>query len=167
MIEDPPAPGRDLGEELHQTQQYVRLWRFSIRLEFLTLALIGVFAISVAAAFVLLDLGEDDITGGWGYPMLWIISLLRASSVLLPIPGSGLTIAGATFCLKFARMPYFEPLGIPTALGMLVAVLVALTLGPAVLTVGSRVGGRDGEASKKICWPMPGIVGENVKFATT
>lgn len=93
MIEDPPAPGRDLGEELHQTQQYVRLWRFSIRLEFLTLALIGVFAISVAAAFVLLDLGEDDITGGWGYPMLWIISLLRASSVLLPIPGSGLTIA--------------------------------------------------------------------------
>jgi RND superfamily putative drug exporter len=56
------------------------------------------------------------------------------------ILGSGLTIAGATFCLSFARMPYFQTLGIPCAVGMLVAVLVALTLGPAVLVVGSRFG---------------------------
>lgn len=56
------------------------------------------------------------------------------------ILGSGLTIAGATLCLGFARMPYFQTLGIPCAVGMLVAVLVALTLGPAVLVVGSRFG---------------------------
>ncbi|MGF2946468.1 RND family transporter [Mycobacterium sp. Lab-001] len=56
------------------------------------------------------------------------------------ILGSGLTIAGATFCLSFARMPYFQTLGVPCAVGMLVAVTVALTLGPAVLTVGSRFG---------------------------
>ncbi|HUH68041.1 MAG TPA: RND family transporter [Mycobacterium sp.] len=56
------------------------------------------------------------------------------------ILGSGLTIAGATFCLSFARMPYFQTLGVPCAVGMLVAVVVALTLGPAVLTVGSRFG---------------------------
>jgi putative drug exporter of the RND superfamily len=56
------------------------------------------------------------------------------------ILGSGLTIAGATFCLHFARMPYFKTLGIPCAAGMLTAVVVALTLGPAVLTVGSRFG---------------------------
>jgi putative drug exporter of the RND superfamily len=56
------------------------------------------------------------------------------------ILGSGLTIAGATFCLSFARMPYFHTLGLPCAVGMLTAVLVALTLGPAVLTVGSRFG---------------------------
>lgn len=93
MIEEPPAPSRDLGEELQQAQQYVRLWRFSVRLEYLMLGLIGAFALSVAVAFVVLGLGEDDITGGWGYPILWGISLLRASSVLLPIPGSGLTIA--------------------------------------------------------------------------
>ena len=54
---------------------------------------IGVFALTIAVAFIVLDLGEDDITGGWGYPILWVISFLRASSVLLPIPGSGLTIA--------------------------------------------------------------------------
>lgn len=54
--------------------------------------------------------------------------------------GSGLTIAGATFCLSFTRLPYFQSLGIPCAAGMLVAVAAALTLGPAVLTVGSRYG---------------------------
>src|SRR5262249_28394385 len=43
----------------------------------------------------------------------------------------------AIFCLSFTRMPYFQTLGIPCAVGMLVAVAVALTLVPAVLTVGS------------------------------
>jgi RND superfamily putative drug exporter len=53
---------------------------------------------------------------------------------------SGVTIAGAIFCLRFARLPYFQPLGVPCAVGILVAVAVALTLVPAVLTVGSRFG---------------------------
>ncbi|TDH51263.1 RND family transporter [Mycobacterium eburneum] len=56
------------------------------------------------------------------------------------ILGSGLTIAGATYCLSFTRMPYFQSLGVPCAVGMLVAVAVALTLGPAVVAVGSRFG---------------------------
>jgi putative drug exporter of the RND superfamily len=54
--------------------------------------------------------------------------------------GSGMTIAGATFCLSFTRLPYFQSLGVPLAVGMTVAVLVALTLGPAVITVASRFG---------------------------
>ncbi len=54
--------------------------------------------------------------------------------------GSGLTIAGAMYCLSFTRLPYFQTLGLPCAVGMLVAVFAALTLGPAVLTVGSRFG---------------------------
>jgi len=54
--------------------------------------------------------------------------------------GSGLTIAGAMYCLSFTRLPYFQTLGAPCAVGMLVAVFAALTLGPAVLTVGSRFG---------------------------
>jgi RND superfamily putative drug exporter len=53
---------------------------------------------------------------------------------------SGLTIAGAIFCLSFTRLPFFYPLGIPGAVGILVAVAVALTLIPAVLAVGSRLG---------------------------
>jgi putative drug exporter of the RND superfamily len=53
---------------------------------------------------------------------------------------SGVTIAGAVFCLSFTRLPYFQPLGVPCAIGILVAVAVALTLVPAVLVVGSRFG---------------------------
>jgi len=56
------------------------------------------------------------------------------------ILGSALTIAGAAFCLSLTRMPYFQSLGIPCAVGMLVAVTVALTLGPAVITIASRFG---------------------------
>jgi RND superfamily putative drug exporter len=56
---------------------------------------------------------------------------------------SGLTIAGATFCLSFCRMPYFQTIGVPCAVGMIVAVAVALTLVPAVIVVGGsrRVAG--------------------------
>jgi putative drug exporter of the RND superfamily len=53
---------------------------------------------------------------------------------------SGLTIAGALFCLRFTRLPQFQALAIPGALGVLVAVAVALTLVPAVLHLGSRFG---------------------------
>ncbi|OFB38956.1 hypothetical protein BA059_13745 [Mycolicibacterium sp. (ex Dasyatis americana)] len=54
--------------------------------------------------------------------------------------GSGMTIAGATLCLHFTRLPYFQTLGIPMAVGMTVTVLAALTLGPAIITVASRFG---------------------------
>ncbi|MGE2813653.1 RND family transporter [Mycobacterium heidelbergense] len=53
---------------------------------------------------------------------------------------SGLTIAGAMFCLKFTRLPAFQALAVPCALGVLVAVAVALTLVPAVIHVGGRFG---------------------------
>ena len=56
------------------------------------------------------------------------------------ILGSGLTIAGATFCLHFTRLPYFQTMGIPLAIGMLVAVIAALTMAPAMLTICSRFG---------------------------
>jgi RND superfamily putative drug exporter len=54
--------------------------------------------------------------------------------------GSGLTIAGATFCLHFTNLPYFQSLGIPLSIGMVVVVFAALTLGPAVITVVTHFG---------------------------
>nr|WP_083267087.1 MMPL family transporter [Mycolicibacterium porcinum] len=33
-----------------------------------------------------------------------------------------MTIAGAIFCLSFARLPYFQTMGVPTAVAMVVAV---------------------------------------------
>ncbi|MGV0742786.1 MMPL/RND family transporter [Mycolicibacterium sp. XJ870] len=61
-------------------------------------------------------------------------------SVAKVVLGSGLTIAGAVLCLHFTRLPVYQTLGIPTAVGMVVAVVVAITLVPAVITVGSRFG---------------------------
>jgi RND superfamily putative drug exporter len=59
------------------------------------------------------------------------------------ILGSGLTIAGATFCLHLARLSYFKALGIPSALGLIVVVAGALTAAPAVVVVGTRFGWLD------------------------
>jgi RND superfamily putative drug exporter len=82
------------------------------------------------------------------------------------ILASGLTIAGATYCLSFTRLPALQTMGIPCALGMLVAVAVALTLVPAALTVASRFGLLDPKRTMSIRgwrrvgtavvrWPVP------------
>jgi len=56
------------------------------------------------------------------------------------ILGSGLTVAGAVFCLRFTRLPYFQTMAIPAATGVLVALAAALTLAPAVLAIGRHFG---------------------------
>lgn len=82
------------------------------------------------------------------------------------ILGSGLTIAGATFCLHFTRMPYFVSLGIPLAVGMTIVLLAALTLGPAIITVATRFGRLEPKRAVRIRgwrkvgtmvvrWPVP------------
>ncbi|MGC1150491.1 RND family transporter, partial [Mycobacterium sp.] len=54
--------------------------------------------------------------------------------------GSGLTVASAVACLSFTRLPYFQSLGPPAAIGILVALAASLTLGPAVLAIASHFG---------------------------
>ena len=54
--------------------------------------------------------------------------------------GSGLTVASAVACLAFTRLPYFQSLGIPAAIGILVALAASLTLGPAILVIASHFG---------------------------
>ena len=85
--------------------------------------------------------------------------------------GSGMTIAGATFCLHFTRMPYFQSLGVPLAIGMVTVVFAALTLGPAVISVASRfrktlepkramrVRGWRKIGAAVVRWPAPILVG--------
>ncbi len=87
--------------------------------------------------------------------------------------GSGLTIAGATYCLSFARLPYFKTMGLPVAIGMLVVVVAAATLGPAVLVVGSRFGLFEAKRAARgrlwrrvgtavVRWPAPILVASAV-----
>ena len=56
------------------------------------------------------------------------------------IVGSGLTIAGAAFCLSFARLNYFNTMGPAVAISMLLTIAGALTIGPAILSIGSLFG---------------------------
>lgn len=87
-------------------------------------------------------------------------------SVAPVVLASGLTIAGAILCLSFARLPYFQTMGIPCAVGMFVAVACAVTLVPAGIAVGSRVGLLDpkrkmqvrrwrGIGTAIVRWPAP------------
>lgn len=82
------------------------------------------------------------------------------------ILGSGLTIAGAAFCLSFARLNYFHTMGPAVAISMVLTVVGALTLGPAVLSVGSLIGLFDPKRQAKarlyrriatsvVRWPKP------------
>ncbi|NDJ89391.1 MMPL/RND family transporter [Mycolicibacter kumamotonensis] len=79
------------------------------------------------------------------------------------ILGSGLTIAGASLCLHFARLSYFKALGIPSALGLLVVIAGALTVAPAIVAVAAplldpnRVEGRGWRriGTANVRWPGP------------
>ncbi len=94
-------------------------------------------------------------------------------SVSPVVLGSGLTIAGATYCLSLARLPWFNTMGAPVAIGMLVVVAAGLTLGPAVITVGSRFGLFESRRPAKsvlwrkvgtavVRWPLPVFVASGV-----
>jgi len=90
-------------------------------------------------------------------------------SVAPVVFASGLTIAGAIFCLSFTRLPYFQTMGLSCAIGLLTAVAVAVTLVPAGIVVASRFGllepkrklrsGRwRGIGTAVVRWPVPILV---------
>ncbi len=85
------------------------------------------------------------------------------------IIGSGLTVAAAVFCLRLTRMPYFQSLGIPAGLGVLVTLVASLTLTPAVIVIGSTIGLFDPKRAMRtrgwrrigtaiVRWPGPVLV---------
>ena len=85
------------------------------------------------------------------------------------IIGSGLTVAAAVFCLRFTRTPYFQSLGIPAGIGVLVTLVASLTLTPAVITMGSHIGLFDSKRAMRtrgwrrigtaiVRWPGPILV---------
>jgi RND superfamily putative drug exporter len=85
------------------------------------------------------------------------------------ILGSGLTIAGACMCLTMTTLPYFNSMGLPCAIALLVIVAAALTLAPAILAVGSRFGLFDPKrelatrgwrkvGTAVVRWPVPIVV---------
>ncbi|APE18896.1 hypothetical protein BOH72_04485 [Mycobacterium sp. WY10] len=82
------------------------------------------------------------------------------------IIGSGLTIAGSCFCLTFARLDYFHTMGPAVAISMLFTIAAALTLAPALLTLGTLFGLFDPKQARRgrlyrrigasvVRWPVP------------
>src|SRR6201993_150036 len=89
------------------------------------------------------------------------------------ILGSGLTVAGAMYCLSFTRLPYFHSLGAPCSLGLLVVLAASLTLGPAIVVAASRFGVFDPKRAHRdrawrrigtvvVRWPGPVLVATTV-----
>src|SRR5258708_2360691 len=85
------------------------------------------------------------------------------------ILGSGLTVAGACLCLTATKLPYFQTMGLPCAIALLVVVFFALTVAPAILVIGSRFGLFDPKralatrgwrkvGTTVVRWPKPIIV---------
>ncbi|MDT5364546.1 MAG: putative drug exporter of the superfamily [Mycobacterium sp.] len=101
--------------------------------------LLVTLAIAAATDYAIFLIGRYQEARGAGEDResAYYIMFAGTAHVIL---GSGMTIAGATFCLHFTRLPYFQTLGIPLAIGMVVVVLAALTLGPAVVTVAGHFG---------------------------
>ncbi|WP_036430704.1 RND family transporter [Mycolicibacterium mageritense] len=90
-------------------------------------------------------------------------------SVAPVIIGSGLTIAGACYCLSLARLDYFHTMGPAVAISMLFTIAAALSLAPAILTLGSLFGLFDPRKATKgvlyrriatsvVRWPKPVFV---------
>ncbi|MGV0677145.1 RND family transporter [Mycolicibacterium fortuitum] len=105
----------------------------------LAVNLLTMLGIAAATDYAIFFLGRyhEARTAGQDRMAAYYTTYHSVSHVVL---GSGLTIAGATFCLAFTRLPYFAAVGVPTAVAMIVVVAAALTLMPAVLVVGTRFG---------------------------
>ncbi len=110
----------------------IGLSTFSVNL----LTMLGIAAGTDYAIFVLgryheaRNAGEDRTTAFY--------TMYRGTAHV--VLGSGLTVAGSTLCLHFTRLPMFQSLGIPLAIGIAVAVFASLTMAPAILVIGGRFG---------------------------
>lgn len=80
---------------------------------------------------------QEARTAGQDRELAYHAMFRGTSHVIL---GSGLTVAGAMYCLSLTRLPYFQTLGSPCSTGLLVVIAASLTLAPAVIAVGSRFG---------------------------
>lgn len=131
-------------------------------------SLLVTLAIAAATDYAIFLVGryQEARTAGEGRESAYYTMFRGTAHVIL---ASGTTIAGATLCLHFTRLPYFQTLGIPLAVGMLVVVFAALTLGPAVVAIATRWGRLEPKRAMRIRgwrkvgalivrWPVPVLV---------
>jgi putative drug exporter of the RND superfamily len=131
-------------------------------------SMITMLAIAAGTDYVIFLLGRyhEARAAGQDREKAFYTAYHGVSHVIL---GSGLTVAGALLCLTMTTLPYFQTMGLPCAIAILVVVAAALTLAPAILAVGSRFGLLEpkGNLSARgwrkvgtivVRWPVPIIV---------
>ena len=101
--------------------------------------LLTLLAVAAATDYAIFLLGRYQEARQAGEERLAAYFTMYRSTAHVII-GSGLTVAAAIFCLRFTRTPYFQSLGIPAGIGVLVTLVGSLTLTPAVITMGSTIG---------------------------
>ncbi|MUL63027.1 hypothetical protein BOO86_01010 [Mycobacterium sp. CBMA 234] len=101
--------------------------------------LLTLLAIAAGTDYVIFVVGRYQEARGKGMDRIAAYHDMWHGTVHVMV-GSGLTISGAVACMGFTRLPYFQTLGIPAAIGVLVTLAAALTLGPAVLLIATRFG---------------------------
>lgn len=128
-------------------------------------SMVTMLALAAGTDYVIFLLGryQEERSKGLDREEAFYVAYHGVSHVIL---GSGLTIAGATMCLSFTTLPYFNTMGLPCAISVLVIIAAALTLAPAVLTVGSKFGLLDSKrdlsaqgwrkvGTAVVRWPIP------------
>jgi putative drug exporter of the RND superfamily len=131
-------------------------------------SMVTMLTIAAGTDYVIFLLGryQEARSAGQGREDAFYTAYHGVSHVIL---GSGLTIAGACMCLTMCTLPYFNSMGLPCAIALLVIVAAALTLAPAILAVGSRFGLLDAKRALStrgwrkvgtavVRWPVPIIV---------
>ncbi|MCK8644692.1 MMPL/RND family transporter [Mycobacterium colombiense] len=128
-------------------------------------SMVTMLALAAGTDYVIFLLGryQEERSKGLDHETAFYVAYHGVSHVIL---GSGLTIAGATMCLSFTTLPYFNTMGLPCAISVLVIIAAALTLAPAILTVGSKFGLLDAKrdlsargwrkvGTAVVRWPIP------------
>ena len=130
--------------------------------------LLTLLAIAAGTDYAIFVVGRYQEARGKGMERLEAYHDMWRGTVHVMV-GSGLTIAGAVACMGFTRLPYFQTLGIPSAIGVLVTLAAALTLGPAVLLIATRFGLMEPKVAQRtrgwrkigtaiVRWPGPILV---------
>lgn len=125
-------------------------------------------AIAASTDYVIFLIGryQEARTAGLDREAAYYAMFHGTTHVIL---ASGLTVAGAMYCLSFTRLPVFNTLGSPCSLAILVVIVASLTLAPAVIALAGRFGAFDPKRTAStrrwrrigtvvVRWPGPVLV---------
>ncbi|MFL0178255.1 RND family transporter [Mycobacterium sp. SMC-15] len=131
-------------------------------------SMVTMLSIAAITDYLIFLLGRyhEERANGLDPEEAFYVSYSGVSHVIL---GSGLTIVGALMCLSMTTLPYFQTMGPPCAIAILVVIAASLTLAPAILTVASKFGLLDPKQKLStrnwrkvgtitVRWPVPVIL---------